>query len=220
MDREAKRRETQQAAHIYQLMETSNPGFPTRLLRECQRLPAGYQEIFRKALFRVVPYLDYLDTGTAKEATIRQWAVTYREQIGKPEWLFPPGVSPEFLNDARELARLVAAIDIGNEQGDRAMLYALGGADNPSFEPLRAAIGRREGAPKGGLSKAAKYKQYVPEWQSDWNRVEVEHPNLRSRKRKAHFVVKCHEERYKSSDDPEAIKTVDPRTILNHLFPR
>ncbi len=191
-------------------METANPDFPTRLLREAKLLPAGYQETFRRVLFRVVAYLD---TGAAKEATIHQWAATHREQMGKQEWLFPPGVPPEFLKDARELARLVAAIDIGKEQGSRAMLDALGTQDDPA---LASHVARKDGASKGGKAKADKYKQYIPNWCKWFAELKAKNTHMSDEATFEH-VAKLHETTYINSDNPKEVKKVSKRTIRNHL---
>jgi hypothetical protein len=210
--------DTDKADDIYRLMKLCDPGFPVELLRLGERLPPGFQEIFRNSLFDIVCHLDRegVEDGKAKETTIRHWAVAYREQLGRTEWLFPPGVPPELLNDARQVARLLAAIDIANEQGDREMLDFLGGHDNPSFDLLRAALASREHASQGGQAKRDKYLYYVSEWRKEWNRIKLDNPSL-SNTRTSDIVADCHKRTYKNSNDPETIKTVTGKTIRKHL---
>jgi hypothetical protein len=158
-----------------------------------------------------------VETGEAKEAAIRQWAVAYREHghLG----LFPPGVPPELLREARELARLLAAIDLGIEQGDTAMLDALGGRDNPSFGYLRADVARRERASRGGQTRSGRYSRCEDEWRGDWENIASTSSRL-SKTRISELVAELHRKRYETSDAEEQVKTVSARTIRDHLFPR
>jgi hypothetical protein len=204
-----KRRDIENANRVHNLMEEHYPEFPTALLRDGYLLPAGYQETLRKTLFRVVRYLG---DDADKEGTIRQWATTYREQMGKPEWSFPPGIPPEALKDARELARLVASIDIGKEQGERAMLNALGVGDDPA---LASHVYRIDGASKGGKIRRDRYKKFVPEWRSRYQEIKNGNPHL-SDTYICERVASYHKETYENSDTEE-LKSVTGRTVRNHL---
>jgi hypothetical protein len=191
--------------------------FPVRLLDLADRLPPGFQERFKKLLFRIVKHLEGKGyrTRAAKEIVIRLWASDQRQT----PWPFFAEVPPELLDDARDLASMLVAIDIGNEHGEKALLAALGGRGNPAFKYLRADIERREKAPKGGVERAKRYEQYVPEWQEEFDRLKDK--GGLTDERIFNLIAANHAKIHKGDPDdvePPPVKKINGKTIRRRLL--